>query len=597
MGKYYRFLVIFLLCLFNIKNSTAEIKQNSGLTDSIVLADNNTETAMFLREKAMQYSLIDKPSEAINYIQKAIEINHEAGDSLNLGIDYNYKGKIFERQELFRESAVFYSKSYKLLKDISDSIAWESLKLHIVVSNKGGISANNNSLFYLAEDHLKYHYNKRKHAELMNVKAVIHVKTGQFKQAINLLDSAITINKELNNRIKLSINYTNKGGAYYNLKNIDSAQRYLQLAYNTGYKNKTAEQIVRNAINLAAIMQLKKKYDKALSIYNEILSTRYNEMGFETRASLFFNISSVYSKRNNWKMTTRYLDSASVNAKRCFDYALLVTIYNYKASIEANNKDFNKAYAYRSISCNYKDSLKHVELSNAMTNAEWSRKLLEHERKLENQRSNKLNRYKSENRILYWISVPAILFLTILLIYLYIIMRKYTKTKNISINYKNRLNQYKIDLQDKTEKSEATSSLNNSLTNDLSRTLFLLQECRSILSVFLKRLKKESHFSNIVTDIETKIKGFNDLANESDLINDNYNNRTIDLKNKITQRYQNLSKSDLKLCLLLKLQYSVKEIAVYNNTTTKSVEVSRYRLRKKLGYDDLSTFIADLDKI
>ncbi|MCT4640168.1 MAG: hypothetical protein N4A72_20900 [Bacteroidales bacterium] len=581
----------------NIKHSTAEIMQNSAYKDSIVLVDNNKETAMFLREKALQYSLINKPAEAIEYIQRAIEINHEAGDSLNLGIDYNYKGKIFERQELFRESAVFYSKSYKLLKDLSDSIAWESLKLHIVVSNKGGISANNNSLFYMAEDHLKYSYNKRKHAELMNVKAVIHVKTGQFKQAIKLLDSAIIINRELNNKTKLSINYTNKGGAYYNMKNIDSAQKYLQLGYNTAYKEKTAEQIVRNAINLAAIMQLKRRYDKALNIYNEILSTRHNEMGFETRASLFFNISSVYSRKGDWNMATQYLDSASVNAKRCFNYKLLVTIYNYKASIEARSKDFNKAYVFRSISSNYKDSLKHVELSNAMTNAEWSRKLIEHERKLENQRSDKLKKYKSANKILYWISIPAILFLIILLIYVAIIRKKYTKTKNISINYENRLNQYKTDLQDTTEKYEATSSLNNSLTNDLSRTLFLIQECRSILSEFLKRIKKESHFSSIVTDIETKIRGFNDLANESDLINDNYNNRTIDLKNKITQRYQNLSKSDLKLCLLLKLQYSVKEIAVYNNTTTKSVEVSRYRLRKKLGYEDLNTFISDLNKI
>jgi ligand-binding sensor domain-containing protein/DNA-binding CsgD family transcriptional regulator len=51
----------------------------------------------------------------------------------------------------------------------------------------------------------------------------------------------------------------------------------------------------------------------------------------------------------------------------------------------------------------------------------------------------------------------------------------------------------------------------------------------------------------------------------------------------LKEKYHNLSPSDLKLCAYLKLNLSSKEIAQLLNITPRAVEVSRYRLRKKLG--------------
>lgn len=44
-----------------------------------------------------------------------------------------------------------------------------------------------------------------------------------------------------------------------------------------------------------------------------------------------------------------------------------------------------------------------------------------------------------------------------------------------------------------------------------------------------------------------------------------------------------LTVSDLKFCAMLKLGYSIKQIAIYTNSTIKSVEGKKYRLRKKLN--------------
>jgi len=54
---------------------------------------------------------------------------------------------------------------------------------------------------------------------------------------------------------------------------------------------------------------------------------------------------------------------------------------------------------------------------------------------------------------------------------------------------------------------------------------------------------------------------------------------------RVNSKYQNLSPSDLKMIAYIRMNFSSKEIANLLNITTKSVEMARYRLRKKLGLD------------
>jgi DNA-binding CsgD family transcriptional regulator len=50
----------------------------------------------------------------------------------------------------------------------------------------------------------------------------------------------------------------------------------------------------------------------------------------------------------------------------------------------------------------------------------------------------------------------------------------------------------------------------------------------------------------------------------------------------IQREFPNLTSNEIKLCAYLRLNLSSKEIAHIMNITVKSVELSRYRLRKKL---------------
>lgn len=54
---------------------------------------------------------------------------------------------------------------------------------------------------------------------------------------------------------------------------------------------------------------------------------------------------------------------------------------------------------------------------------------------------------------------------------------------------------------------------------------------------------------------------------------------------KLIEYYPNLTPNDLKLCSYLRMNFSTKEIAKLLNISTRGVEISRYRLRKKMNLD------------
>jgi DNA-binding CsgD family transcriptional regulator len=61
-----------------------------------------------------------------------------------------------------------------------------------------------------------------------------------------------------------------------------------------------------------------------------------------------------------------------------------------------------------------------------------------------------------------------------------------------------------------------------------------------------------------------------------------FNNADKDFLKKMKSKHNSLTPNDLRLSAYLRLNLSSKEIAPLFNISTKSVEVKRYRLRKKM---------------
>ena len=82
----------------------------------------------------------------------------------------------------------------------------------------------------------------------------------------------------------------------------------------------------------------------------------------------------------------------------------------------------------------------------------------------------------------------------------------------------------------------------------------------------------------------------NDFYAQSEILHKDFNMR-------LKEAFPNLTESERKLAILLRQGFSSKYIATLMNITPKSAEISRYRLRIKLGLkrsDNLVQFIKSI---
>lgn len=139
---------------------------------------------------------------------------------------------------------------------------------------------------------------------------------------------------------------------------------------------------------------------------------------------------------------------------------------------------------------------------------------------------------------------------------------------------------------------------NEKLTNEIKHknkelansTMHLIQKNK-----FLNSVKNEINNlldSNIDTSQKNSLKRLlrhidRDISNEKywKVFDDYFDEVHQDFLTRLKEKYPDLSPKELRLCAYLKMNLSSKEIAVLMNISIRGVEVSRYRLRKKLGIE------------
>ena len=187
---------------------------------------------------------------------------------------------------------------------------------------------------------------------------------------------------------------------------------------------------------------------------------------------------------------------------------------------------------------------------------------------------------------------PGMIFLYFLglLLLVYAIHRSYTgyyrrqRRKLVEENEKNiRLNQLTLEQDYAREKTQFLETQFGHKKKELAQTMIHLNKNVELLSEvrdYLSRLPGEDH-----RRLLQKIEG--NLSDEDSwtLLETAFRQVDSEFLNKIRQLYPDLSPSDLKLCVYLRLNLSSKEISTLLNISAKSVEIKRYRLRKKMGLD------------
>ncbi len=193
----------------------------------------------------------------------------------------------------------------------------------------------------------------------------------------------------------------------------------------------------------------------------------------------------------------------------------------------------------------------------------------------------------------------VLLFLVIVAVNVYYIRRRILRVRlRDKLKHEKRLARREQIFKEKSALSEKEiiHLRNESLQSEMrhknqelaNATLHLIQKNKALrnlkdeLTQVLKTLPKDSNERQRVTNLLKKVN--RDLKNEKnwELFNSYFDDVHQDFINRLKTQYSDLTPRELRLCAYLRMNISTKEIAPLMNISIRGVEISRYRLRKKL---------------
>jgi hypothetical protein len=124
-----------------------------------------------------------------------------------------------------------------------------------------------------------------------------------------------------------------------------------------------------------------------------------------------------------------------------------------------------------------------------------------------------------------------------------------------------------------------------------SSTMHIVQKSEKLLSIKekLKHISQITNDSKIKPEISELIKNIDKdtlIDKDWEKFELYFNNIHSSFTQSLKEKFPNLSANDIKMCAYLRMNLSTKEIASILNISARGVEISRYRLRKKMELEN-----------
>lgn len=203
--------------------------------------------------------------------------------------------------------------------------------------------------------------------------------------------------------------------------------------------------------------------------------------------------------------------------------------------------------------------------------------------------------YKTTMSFIIYFILTGLLLAFLIRTYIRMVIRR--KNKIFAQQEKERIAQ--LTRQEKLIAEMKSEKLQNDLiykSKELANATMMVINHQELLNKLKKEIQENirtgrlnrTHGFGLVKMIDSNLSGEDDWA----LFQENFDLIHEYFFRKLTERYPTLTPGDLRLCALLRLNYSSKEIAKMLNLTLRGVEAARYRLRKKLNLGEEENLVS-----
>ncbi|HRS54296.1 MAG TPA: tetratricopeptide repeat protein, partial [Bacteroidales bacterium] len=571
-----------LIELNQTKNNYKKINIYNQLSDIIVVSD---------LKKAMLYA-----NQALQLAYKIKYITGFAKACSNIGTCYSFLGNNLESLKYYNIALLIYNTI-----GFDDGIA----SCHLNIGNIYYYMGNYIKAIEHYQKSIEGYYkidNKRGIAGCLANIGIIYVCQKNYDKALEYYYKSLATNIQSNDKIYLATLYSNIGSSYLDLGQIDKALYYQYNALKISKENDFKLGIAHSYLNIGNIYEEKKKYDKALYFYKksyDIIKESDNKIW---SLDCLNEISKLYITLEKYDAALFYAKQAyTISNKIICNDQLTKTLLNLSIIYE-KKANFYNALKFHKLYVNINDSFfsethqkKLIELTQKYEAEKIEKDLIEKNAKIYLlEKNKKIAVYKQKGLI-------TLILIGIIII---IILQKRIKMNKKIYEYKikNDENQLLLSKLELNNQKLQIEQLQQNIYFQETKLKYKEQELINLAlhihekNNFLKKLEKTLTKTNfnpkeIIKLIDTNLYNLEKNKKEFDAYVDSVSH---DFFINIRKLLPDINKSEERLLILLRLGLPSKEIADILNISTRSVEIARYRLRKKLNLnrkESLSNFL------
>lgn len=497
--------------------------------------------------------------------------------------------------------------------DISKAISYaESARLHAIEANNPNQLFDTNlllgAIFSLQGNFdvaLEYYLNSE---EFLNEndsiqKAQFHLNMGgmywnleDYYKAINHANIALSIYKNKNDSLGLANVHNLLGLIYVEKENFADADKEFKsaLKLNRGIKN--ADGAIANLNNLTLVPG---DEDRKIGYLLEAIRYNQNDNAKWALAENYNNMARLYTNKKEYAEAKEYLNKANTLAKELDAKGLIIDNLNYASQIALAEERYKDAYNYL---------MQRTKIQKEILSKDKVRKIEEDALERRNTvRQYKLELAKKELKLVRQNRRNVILLISACFIFIgfYVVLSHRKRVELLALKAEmEEKDKHKIieELHKKEEFISNQEEQLNKTNRELTDLVYYIKSKEKLVDKIISMIRETypvatDECKQKLKSITAYIKQYRDKEKQANLFAEHIEEVETRFLNTLIKLHPNLSKNEKTLATLLRIGLTSKEIAFLIDSTPKTVNMARYRLRKNLNLesdDNLVEYIANI---
>jgi tetratricopeptide (TPR) repeat protein len=544
--------------------------------------------ALALRALVASLVSLNKFDSAFIYSEEGLALTTALQDDSGRAWMLNLKGLACNGKGNYKEAGIYFTEALTLFEKTKDTDGQSRAINNIGITHYYLDDYTNALTWYLRGVRLMEEQNDQGSiaTALVNV-GIVYRRLGNLERAEQYYNRALGYCRKSNNKKSMLQVVGSLGAICYDRGNLTQSEAYhlqaVQLSRELGDRQREALAYS----NLGAIEQDQGDLKEAIRYFEMNIAILNAQDNTADQMNSYVNLVDLYIRLDDLPSAKEYAALMERVARETDSRMYWMNFYQARSKVEYALGDFKKAYHYSEKFHEVKDSLFSKE---RIVMTEELAERYESERKeqqlLLNSRQIEILRKDSEKKELQLLVVLiGALLIVVISIMSYVRYRERSKRNHELAEKNNKI----LELDLKNEKlqrdllEKEVEYKNQELTN-LANFILEKESLISTLEGYLGDLalefrEKGGKIQKILSFV-AKHRGIH--AEREELLS-HIRQLHESFYFRLEQAVPDLSVSEKRLCALLRLNLSSKQIATLLNISPKSVDMNRYRLRKKLG--------------